>query len=380
MDKVVNRWIRIIFYGVLLIVVLSILAQISDLVQLLIISALLAYVLDPVVSRMEGRGMSRTVATVLLFMVSGFMASVFAVFSMPVISSEFVDMREGFDPEKTRLLLAKIDTFIRNELSFLGLQDLSLTGSMAQTFIDYGKALFQNLRSVVSVFSSLIITPFVVFFLLKDGRQIKKGLISLVPNRYFEFFLNLIYKMDQQLGNYLRGQFLDAFIIGVLSTIALLLLDVKYALLIGTFAGFANLIPYIGPLCGAAVAVLVSLLETGDLLQVVYIALAFGIVQLIDNVFVQPNVVAKTVNLSPLVVLFVVIIGGRFFGVLGMLLSVPVTGILKVLFQEWQQTSQQYHLRYTPEASAAGQLVAARAGQQDQSDIHYIGTRRAGSN
>ena len=187
-------------------------------------------------------------------------------------------------------------------------------------------------RSVVFVSSAahVVAVPFIIFFFLKDGRELKKRLISLVPNRYFEFALHLLYRMDLSLGNFLRGQFLDGLIFGILTTTAMWLLGVNYFLFIGAFAGLANLIPYVGPIAGASLAVVVVFVTNGDLAHVAYVLLAFAAIKLLDDSLIQPLTVAKSVKMHPLLVLLVIIVGGHFFGVLGMLLAVPVTGFLKV--------------------------------------------------
>jgi putative permease len=198
------------------------------------------------------------------------------------------------------------------------------------------------LREGFSIVLYAVTVPFIVFFLLKDGREMKKMFISIVPNRYFEFALDLLYKMDLQLGNYLRSQFTDAVVFGVLATIALWLLGVKYFLFIGVFAGLANLIPYVGPIAGALPAVAVALFDAGDVTLALQIVLAFIILKLTDDMLVQPLLVAKGVHMHPLLVLMAIIIGGELFGMLGMLLAVPATGFAKVVLQESIVTLKKY--------------------------------------
>ena len=111
-------------------------------------------------------------------------------------------------------------------------------------------------------------------------------------------------------------------------------MGVQYFLFIGVFAGLANFIPYFGPIVGAALAVLVSLLNNGSIEMVFYILIAFAAVKLIDDTAVQPYVVGKSVNMHPMIILLVIIIGGKFFGILGMFLSVPAAGFIKVVLQE----------------------------------------------
>jgi len=121
-----------------------------------------------------------------------------------------------------------------------------------------------------------------------------------------------------------------------------LLIGVKYFFMIGVFAGLANLIPYFGPLVGVILAVIVSILQTGSFSMAFYIIGVFIVIKIIDDVFLQPVVVAKSVHMSPLIVLLAVLIGGKLFGILGMLLAVPFTGFIKVVVHESILNYQRY--------------------------------------
>jgi len=343
-ENIIGRWIKIFLVLLALVGAIAFLVSIGDLVKVLVISALLAYVLDSVVTRFESYGLGRTAATALLFVVLATVLGIAFATIMPFIRSELVELGDGITPEKTQLLIARVDTAVKNLLALVGLKDLSLSAKIAESLVSFSSSLFNNLLNVLSILTSVLLIPFIVFFFLKDGRSIKKYLISLAPNRYFELTCNMLYKMDVQLGNYFRGQVIDALIIGILSIIALWILGIKYAAFIGIVAGIANLVPYIGPIIGALTAMVISFINTGDPWLIFYIAVAFGIVQLVDNTVVQPAVVARNVNLPPLVVLLVVIIGGKFFGVLGMLLSVPLTAALKVFMEEGVKIYRKYRL------------------------------------
>ncbi len=337
-----NRYLKVFLFLIILGIFLFFLYTIGPLVKILIISALLAYILDPVASALEARGLNRTMATLIVFGFIILFIAGFVLLILPIVTAESQAIQQGISTGKAQEYFITLENSLRSQLQFLGIEEIKLTEKIQALLSNLGEQVFNYLLNVVSLITNLVIIPFIMFFLLKDGREIKKNLISLVPNRYFEFTLNLLHKMDQQLGNYLRGQFLDALIIGLLSITALWILGVNYFFVIGAFAGLANLIPYIGPIAGAIPAIIVSIMQTGSLSMVPWIALAFTIVQLIDNVLVQPLVVAKTVNLHPLIVLLVVIIGGQFLGILGMLLAVPVTGVIKVVAQESYRSYHQY--------------------------------------
>lgn len=344
MEHMSSRWLKIFFSLSLLAVLLLFLMSIGDLVKLFIISALLAYIIDPVAVFLESRGLSRTSSTAVIFLSFFVIAGIFVLLFLPLITREMSAIQEAINSGQASVILSRIEVIIRDKLGFLGIEDINLSDKLHSALTGLSDWFFSHLFDIVALVTDLVIVPFMIFFLLKDGREMKKQLVKLVPNRYFEFSLNLLYKMDRQLGNYLRGQFMDAVIFGTLSVVALWALNVKYFFIIGIFAGLANLIPFLGPVVGAGAAIIVSVIDTGNFTLAGYIVLAFIGMKLIDDGLVQPVVVARSVDMHPLVVLLAVIIGGKFFGVLGMLLSVPFTGFIKVVIEESIINFRKYHL------------------------------------
>jgi putative permease len=336
---VLNRWITICALALLVLLVLLV----PGVIKMVVVSFLLAYIFDPIVTAIELRGLSRTASTVVFFL---FVISIFWIlFTLlaPVVYNQIMALRSGAGSGKTSEVILRLQAVVRAKLGFIGLGDVNLqekidqfTGYMSDTMVDF------VIHEGLSIVLYAVTVPFLVFFFLKDGRMMKKQFIGIVPNRYFEFALDLVYKMDVQLGNYLRSQFTDAVVFGMLATIALWLLGVKYFLFIGVFAGLANLIPYVGPIAGALPAVAVALFDTGDVTLALQIVLAFIILKLTDDMLVQPLLVAKGVHLHPLLVLLAIIIGGDLFGMLGMLLAVPATGFVKVVLQESIVTLKKY--------------------------------------
>ena len=334
MDITVNRFLKIILFILFLVALVWVFIQLSSIIMLFVISALLSYILDPIASFLEYKGLSRTAATALIFIILAIILVVFIFFIIPPVVHQLKIVQQNLGSGKTAQTIQQIENFIKQNLPFLKDSELNIQSKLNELVTHLSNSLFALLGNLISIITTAVIIPFIVFFLLKDGRALLKGLISIVPNRYFEKTLNLLYKIDIQIGGYLRGQFFDALIIGILSVFALYILNVPYFLLIGAFAGLANMIPYVGPLTGTILAVLVVLISNGQVNQMLMVAIAFALIQLIDNVLVQPLVVAKSVQMHPLLVIFAVIIGGQFFGVLGMFLAVPVAAILKVFVIE----------------------------------------------
>ncbi|MGB9715054.1 MAG: AI-2E family transporter [Thermodesulfovibrionales bacterium] len=310
------------------------LVAISEIVKLVIISALLAYVLDPFASYLESRGMNRTSATVSIFLLLLFIAGISYLIFLPVLSEEIKTLKGGFSSENAELLISRFENFIVSNVPFLSLKDLNLLNRLHMTTARLGDWIITHTLDTVSVIVNIILIPFITFFIMKDGRQLKKAFVSIVPNKYFEFSLYLFHKINVQVGKYLRGQVLDATMVGILATCAMWLLGVKYFFMIGIFAGVANLIPYFGPITGATIAVIISIFQTGSFHLALYVIIAFLIIKLIDDTIILPVVMSKSVHISPLTVLLAIMVGGKLFGILGMVLSVPFTSFIKVVGHE----------------------------------------------
>jgi len=329
-----NYPIKIALFSLVVILVIAFLAAVSNIVKLVIISALLAYILDPIANFLESRGMSRTSATVTIFLVILALVGIAYILFLPLLSEEISALQSGFNPGEAGLMISRLENFLVDNLAFLGINDLQLLSRTQAAMAKAGDWIFSHILDAASVITSMILIPFIVFFLMKDRREFKKSFVSILPNRYFEISLYLLHKLNIQFGNYFRGQLLDASIVGIMAIFALWLIGVKYIFIIGVFAGMANLIPYFGPIAGSIIAVIVSIMQTGSFHMAFYVVIAFTVIKLIDDAIVQPIVVAKSVHMNPLMVLLSVLVGGKLFGILGMLLSVPVAGFLKVVVHE----------------------------------------------
>ncbi len=378
--------------------ILLILAAISLVVWFLIaikgilfpfaLAFLIAYLFNPVVNRLEGLGIGRGWATLIIYLVLALLAVLIMIFVAPLLASEIKGLTGNILPallaatesahadslETTRSaasdtvgaalseyaheLIGKLQTQIESRLPrFMsdlipGFKAESITDQISQysedIFKNVGELLAQLLgRSVslvVNLFSLiffLIIAPVVAFFVLKEAPTAKASFVELVPNRYFEMILNLIYRIDKQIGGYIRGQLTVSITIALLWTTALRIIGLKYYLVIGVAAGVLNLIPYLGPITTASIVIIVSLIQKG-IGGFVPAALTFAVIQTLDGVFISPVVVARSVNLHPVVVLFVVLAGSQLLGIIGMILAVPITGIIKVTVQTLYEGFKSY--------------------------------------
>ena len=195
---------------------------------------------------------------------------------------------------------------------------------------NFAQSATSSLQDSLGTMMTLAIVPFITYFILADGSSVYTYLIERVPNRYFEMTLNVVHKIKKHLVSYLKGWILDSMIVGLLSIVGLMILGINYALVIGLVTGIANLVPYLGPIVAATLAILVSLTQVGNFSMVGPILIMTLIIRVTDDFVVQPLCFSKTINMHPLTVLLLLITGHEILGVGGMLLAIPLATVIKV--------------------------------------------------
>ncbi len=300
-----------------------------DVVVILIFSALSAFLLRPIVFFLEYRfGIKRIYAVINVFISIFIFFLLAGFFLIPPALAQLQALYESFKnfPFDKKLNDAAIS--LTSGLPFIDPETVTRT---VHSIVDGGLQGLSDLMSEIAGFLvNLIIIPFITFFILWEGDTATKKLIERIPNKYFEMTLNVIYKIKDKLIGYLNGWILDSVIVGVLNIIIYYMIGVNYAILLGTIAGISNLIPYVGPIFGVIPAILLSLLQYGDFHQVGWIlGLSLFGVQLVDNTIIQPLCFSKTVDMHPVTIIIVLIVGNSILGVAGMLLAIPIATILK---------------------------------------------------
>lgn len=182
------------------------------------------------------------------------------------------------------------------------------------------------------------------FLLLKDGFYLKKTIIQTLPNRYFEFSLDLIQRLKEQLSNWAKKQLLIAVIIGSLSIIAFYTLEISNYISIGILIGFAHLIPFFGPVVGAIIAITLTVLTANSLKLVIAVIIALATVKLLYNLLLSPIIKSYSIDLHPLIILLIMLLGSYVWGLLGLLLFVPIATIFVIIFREILFCMKQYHI------------------------------------
>jgi predicted PurR-regulated permease PerM len=181
----------------------------------------------------------------------------------------------------------------------------------------------------VRIFFDLTIAMIITYYVIKDADKFKEFALSLLPGKWRNGLVGTGKEINRILANFIQGQLLIALLVGALETIGLMLVKMKYPLVLGMVGGLANIIPYFGPYIGAIPAVAVAL--TISPMKAFWSIVVFVVVQQLDNNFISPKIIEGKLGLHPVATIFAVLVGGEFFGILGMLLAVPVMAILRVI-------------------------------------------------
>ena len=288
--------------------------------------------------------MGRTAAAAVVFFGLTLALALVAALTVPLMASQAAAWETRWADGRLYALLDRLEADLTSALPFLEDGALALSETTRATLEEARTHALSYATNALALAGNLIVVPFVLFFLLRDGVALQKRLVALVPNRYFEFTMGVLYKIDDHLGGYLRGQSIVALFVAVLTTAGLGLVGVDYYLVLGLFTGLANFIPYVGFAISAGLAIVVSVITTEGASQVVGVVVVFAVVQTLENVVLQPWITARNVSMHPVAVLLAILLGGRVGGVLGMALAVPLFAIAKVIAVETAVNLRRFRL------------------------------------
>ena len=331
--KFSNRALIFIFIGAILAV--AFVYALRDIVFPFAVAALLAYLLSPLVGRMQSAGVRRSVAVTMLFLCFVAVLGVSLYLILPPLVDETISFNRNLPAYVTSTKYAAMDVQGKIERRYPLIRERRL--------IDRGVARLQDLMQeeigkipafimgLFSLFSLLVLIPVLTLFMLISGDDLLDNIVELMPARYVETVLAMFYEADLVLGRFIRGQIIETAAVGMMTISGLLVLDVNYAVLIGVIAGFANMVPYLGPAVGLILAVIVAAIQYQSAVMMVKVIIMFAVIQFIDGHAIQPIVIGGGVNLSPVAMIFSLMVGAKLFGIMGMIFAVPTAAVLKVI-------------------------------------------------
>jgi predicted PurR-regulated permease PerM len=336
MDSNIKKFLLYSFLAAAALIAVYFIYILSDLVIILVISILFSFIFNPFIKFIERSGVNRLFSTLILFI--SFFILVYLVLSFIIpkfifqMNALLVSMKDYSIHDE----IIRIESEIYKLLPFFTPGEFSrkLENFLTVQFLNSFDFISPVLSSMVSLITLLVIIPFISFFLLKDSNHIIHSLINLLPNRYFEMSYWIIKKVTNQLGRYVRAWIFDASFVGITMGFGLYFLGIQYSLPLGVIAGLGHLIPYFGPIIGGIPAIIISIIQFGDLSQVPFIALLLLVIYTLDNGFVQPYIFSKSLDIHPIFIILLIIAGGQLFGLLGMMLIIPTTTVIKTAVKE----------------------------------------------
>ena len=324
----------------------------AGIVLYLAVGGILAYLLRPLVDRIQGLGLGRVPAILLSF--AGLLAAISVTVTsvVPFITRQVQDLSQLITVDTAvyvaNLIEAQIQEIAPLEQGVLEENVRQVAQSLVQGDLVGGERIANTVSSVVAVFTNIVyaivIIPFVTFFLLKDELKIRRNLLHLVPNRYFEVTLSILAKVELSIGRYFRALLVQGTAIAVIASALLWIVGLRGAIAIGIFTGLANTIPYFGPFLGFLAGTLVGIAQTGDASLVPGVALAMALTQLADNVLLQPLIFSRAAQTHPLIILLVVLVGAQLGGLVGMLVAIPVTTTVRVIVEQLLWSLRNYRI------------------------------------
>jgi predicted PurR-regulated permease PerM len=319
----------------LAIAVVALLVYVSqDFVLLLLLSATLAYLINPIVKVAESVMIKRKVAVAAIYLCIGVAFLITAYFVFPHLRAE-VNTLSGTLPFFSQRFDEAIDA-IQNEIvaKYPAADGLFSTREVRyeklNSFIEQQVAdVPQLLSHLASIVLAGVLIPFFSYFFLRDSRRIIKFVLDRLPPSHIETTVAVWCEIDRTVGRYLRGLAIEGIVVGVFAALGLAVLGVNYPLLLGVVTGLANVVPYLGPIIGGAAALLVTLVQFKSLSVIAQVATLYLALKLLDLVAVQPLALGKGNDLHPVLLIASIIVGGHALGIIGMVIAVPTITILQ---------------------------------------------------
>ena len=367
------------------------LIRISVIFPPLVLALIIIYLVNPVITRLERRGVPRPAGVLVAYsvIVGGITLLVLAL--IPPISSQVEQFSEqlpefkadlaqtvedfsdelderfgiGFNPDQIECLLGADEAGIGDVTDA---QCDEVTRDLRETISNQAGRWTEIGGTVLEILLVFVLAPLLALYLLIDLPNLRRDLLNLIPEGHREEFADLGGKIASAVGGFFRGQLLVALIVGLMSAIGFRLIGLQFWLVIAAIAGITNLIPLVGPFIGGGIGFFIGVVTVGPGLGL-KAALVALVVQQIDNHVISPNVMKRAVNLHPVTVMLSLLAGGGLAGFWGILLAVPAVAVFKLIAAHFWMTRMlglepSPHAK-TPDAGAPPSVVPTMISDGD---------------
>ena len=305
-----------------------------------ILSGLLFYLLNPLVDLMEKYKINRVLAISIIFVIIAVLLIIGLAVAIPNLQRQVVifaqnvpsyleDADKVIDDLVTKRLPDDFRPQLEQVLAQFSTQATAWASNISSKAVNWVSALISGTSQVIV---ALIIMPFMLFYLLRDGKGLREYITQFLPNKLREPVGKVLSDVNQQLANYVRGQITVAVIVAIMFIIFFKIIGLRYAVALGVTAGVLNLVPYLGSFLAMIPALVLGLIAGPVMLLKVIIV--FIVEQTIEGRFVSPLILGSQLNIHPITILFVLLTSGSMFGIWGVLLGIPIYASAKVVISE----------------------------------------------
>ena len=302
-----------------------------------ILSGLLFYLLNPLVDLMEKYKINRVLAISIIFVIIAFLLIIGLAVAIPNLQRQVIifaqnvpsyieDADRVIDDLVTKRLPDDFRPQLEQVLAQFSTQATAWASNISSKAVNWVSALISGTSQVIV---ALIIMPFMLFYLLRDGKGLRDYITQFLPNKLREPVGKVLSEVNQQLSNYVRGQITVAVIVAIMFIIFFKIIGLRYAVALGVTAGVLNLVPYLGSFLAMIPALVLGLIAGPVMLLKVIIV--FIVEQTIEGRFVSPLILGSQLNIHPITILFVLLTSGSMFGIWGVLLGIPIYASAKVV-------------------------------------------------
>ncbi|MDO3412168.1 AI-2E family transporter [Saccharibacillus sp. CPCC 101409] len=329
------------------------LVLIKTIVLPIILTGVVYYVLNPIVDYMERKNVKRVHTILFLYvLIIGILMSIIMLI-VPVIREQLLGFFQNF-PAYSQTIQTEFEKWIGSdfvnqfqETTNLNAQEIASTLSeRATTILNHTWTGIGGVLGVVKELVLAIVTlPFILFYLLKDGRKLPGYILSFVPSKLRPGTLTVLQETNHQISSYIRGQIIVSMCIGFLLYIGYRIIGLEYSLVLAIVAACTAIVPYLGPAIAITPAIIVAAVTSPIML--LKMVIVWTVVQLVEGKFISPQIMGKSLKIHPITIIFVILTAGNLFGVVGILLAVPGYAVLKVLAThvfDWFKLRSQLYL------------------------------------
>jgi putative permease len=345
-DTLIKRYFsneELVVFLLFLIATLCVLVFWGGILAPILIAIVLAFLLQGLVDRLQRLGLGHILSVFVVFFTFLTACGVFIGVMVPIIWRQAVRLVQDV-PRMFTVIRTEVQQFAAGHSEFVSQNAIDeLTNSLANESTNLGQWLVSfSLSSIPSLFSVviyLVLVPLVIFFLLKDQKPVLTYLTSWLPKER-KMMRNIAHEMNDQIANYIRGKFIEMFVVGVVTYIVFLVFGLKYAELLALLVGLSVLIPYIGAAAVTIPVVLVAFYQYGTQSEFIYVVVAYLIVQALDGNVLVPLLFSEAVNLHPLAIIIAVLFFGGIWGFWGIFFAIPLATLVKAIINAWPNQEQ----------------------------------------